>query len=129
MSILYGIIFGTKSIVGKGLIFLATLLGFIQISTPSLSWWEKTANISIAIFVLGVGIYILWKEYQKKDTYMRQQNDDMMEMAKNSAKIAEASTRATENSTQAIRSMTQTQEKLMDRMDKLFQKVDKLEAR
>lgn len=89
---------------------------FMQ-SLGTLDFWEKIANVSIALFVLVVGIYILWKEYQRQNEYSKEQSEKIIEMAERTAQLAESSTRATENSTEAIKNMTQA-------LDRIFNKLD-----
>lgn len=115
---LFTFIYSTKAIVGKLFIMMSPLYYIFQTS-PDAAFWEKIANISIALFVLMVGIYILWKEYRRQDQYSKKQNERIIEMAERTAQLAESSTRATENSTQAIRNMTQSMERVFNRLDKM----------
>lgn len=118
--ILLPFIFSTKAITGKLFIMLSPILIYLQTTTSAtLEFWEKIANISIALFVLMVGIYILWKEYRRQDKYTKEQNERIINMAERTAQLAESSTKATENSTEAIRNMTQSLERVFNRLDNI----------
>lgn len=117
-KVLLNFILSTKAITGKLLMILSPLLLYIQ-STVGIEFWEKIANISIAVFVLLIGIFILYKEYKRQDKYSKQLHERIIIMAEQTAKLAENSTRATENSTEAIRNMTQSMERITTRLDNL----------
>lgn len=117
-AVLLNFILSTKAITGKLMMILSPLLLYLQ-GTVGVEFWEKIANISIAVFVLLVSIYILWKEYRRQDEYSKDQNERIIEMAERTAQLAESSTRATENSTEAVRNMTQSMERVFNRLDNI----------
>lgn len=111
-------IFSTKAISGKLMLLLTPLIIYLQ-NPINADVWGRLADISVAVFVLAVGMYILWKEYRRQDDYSKEQYERIIGMAERTALLAETSVRATENSTEAIKNMTKALERIFDRLDNI----------
>ncbi len=119
MGPLTSLLFSTKALMPKALILMSSLMFYLQTQISNIEFWEKMANISIALFVLMIGIFVLFKEYQKSKNYTKELNERIIDMTDKASSLAESSTRAVENSTKAIQNMTAALERMIDKLDKL----------
>lgn len=125
MYLLYKIIFNSDSITGKLLVFLSPILILLQAET-TIGLWERLINIGVAVAVLGIGIYLLWKKYNKQDAYEKDQTQKIIEIVDRTATLNESVTRALENSTKATENSTRTMEKVLEHMERVIRKLNNI---
>lgn len=130
------VLIGSNAFGAKFLVSVSPLL-FLQGVTSS-GPWEKIINISLAVFVMAVGGWLLYKEYKKETAYsktqheitldlMRDQQQELHVMIKEYATLTEKVVSSNENSTQAMKSMTNAVENMTRQIEKMNNRLENVE--
>lgn len=112
-------LFSAKFIHAKLLALLGSFFAWQGTAGVGQPFLERMLNISVALFVMGVGLYVLWKQFQKESEYNKEQNAEMKDLVSRVVSVAENSTQAVKNSTSAMEKVSNTMSKMNDKLDRL----------